>query len=208
MSVPEWLGDVPTWIGASGAIGAAWFAYQTITSQRQQIGEQQAFIAEQTRFMDEQRQNLELERVALRATAEERKWAQARQVHLDEASWQTDSVSGPEDAPEPSFRGRFVLSNRSDAPVTDVEARFGDHTATEVYSWEEDRRQRRGAQHAEVRVQRLGPRRAILCLSPVVTRDTVRSNPLMTAYFTDVDGVRWSLSPNGELKEVLADGAS
>lgn len=50
----QW-GDVPTWVGGTGALAAAWYAYQTITSQRQQIGEQRDFIAEQTRFMDEQR---------------------------------------------------------------------------------------------------------------------------------------------------------
>ncbi|MGP4090744.1 hypothetical protein [Streptomyces sp. KR55] len=65
MGLLDW-GDVPTWIGGAGALGAAWFAYQTITSQRQQIGEQREFIAEQSRFMAEQKQNLELERVELR----------------------------------------------------------------------------------------------------------------------------------------------
>lgn len=76
------LGDVPTWIGAVGALAAGWFAYQTITSQRQQIGEQQAFIAEQMRFMNEQRENLRLERLALEADADDRLRAQARQVVL------------------------------------------------------------------------------------------------------------------------------
>ncbi|AMW10220.1 hypothetical protein A4E84_12285 [Streptomyces qaidamensis] len=38
---------MPTWIGAGGAIGAAWFAHQTMTSRRQQIGEQQEFTFEQ-----------------------------------------------------------------------------------------------------------------------------------------------------------------
>ncbi|CAL9302853.1 hypothetical protein [Streptomyces sp. SudanB91_2054] len=205
---PADLGDVPTWLGGAGALTAGWFAYQTIRSQRQQIGEQRAFIAEQMRFMNDQRQNLELERAALRATAEERKRAQAKQIHMDSASWRTESVSGPEDALEVALRGRCVLSNRSDEPVADLEVRIGEHAATEVYDWEEGRNYQRGTRHEEPVVRRLAPRRAILCLSPVVTRETVDRNSEITVRFTDANGVRWSLNPTGDLEEVSADGAS
>ncbi|MFD5002191.1 hypothetical protein ACFWMV_04715 [Streptomyces mutabilis] len=119
MSLPEWLGDMPTWIGASGAIGAAWFAYQTITSQRQQIGEQQAFIAEQTRFMDEQRENLQLERLALQAQAEERMRAQAMKVELLPRR-NTVGVR-----PDVEMRWLVEVINRSSEPIRDVTVRFG-----------------------------------------------------------------------------------
>lgn len=80
----QW-GDVPTWGAAVFAGGAAWFAYQTIKSQRQQIGEQRQFIAAQSA-------NLALERTELRAAAEDRKWSQARQIrmHHHEAGAATD----------------------------------------------------------------------------------------------------------------------
>ncbi|MFF7866595.1 hypothetical protein ACFZCT_09075 [Streptomyces qaidamensis] len=128
MSVPQWLGDVPTWIGAGGATGAAWFAYQTITSQRQQIGEQQEFILEQSRFMDEQRQNLELERAELRAAAENRRRAQAQQVAR--AIRRHRQPVGDQGA----AYWQVVVDNTTEAPIRDVQVHFGEaYRAAEVY---------------------------------------------------------------------------
>ncbi|MBQ1096322.1 hypothetical protein KBY55_09520 [Streptomyces sp. b94] len=204
---PADLGDVPTWIGGAGALTAGWFAYQTIKSQRQQIGEQQAFIAEQTRFMDEQRQNLELERAELRAAAEDRRWAQARQVQMT-ASWEHDSEASTVDAPEGQYHGRAVLKNLSEAPVTDVEVRYGEGIRTaEIYDWREDQRYRRGARWT-TEVQLLGPGRAVLFLSSHVSLETVRERGGIEMRFTDADGVRWLLGADGKLEEVQADGAS
>lgn len=205
MSLPEWLGDMPTWIGAGGAIGAAWFAYQTITSQRQQIGEQQAFIAEQTRFMDEQRQNLELERGELRAAADDRKWAQARKlIMVPRPIGRTTDDEGNEVGDDQWF---VVVKNESDAPVHDVDVRFGSaYLAAEVF---EVPVSGRGADERRSRpLHTLGAGRAAhfysqRWLSPA----TVHNNrPRMT--FADEDGMRWSLDYYGKLEEAPADGAS
>ncbi|MFE1586997.1 hypothetical protein [Streptomyces sp. NPDC059402] len=191
MSVPEWVGDIPTWIGAGGALGAAWFAYQTITSQRQQIGEQQAFIADQTRFMDEQRQNLELERAELRAQADERRISQAQKVHMGQ-----HLVGG--------FYWRATVGNSSTSAVRNLNVRFGiaDGPAlvklkTTGQVWET----------VSPPLQLLGPGRTALFESPQWDHDTAQlSKP--TLFFTDDNGVRWSLDSYGKLEEVPADGAS
>jgi hypothetical protein len=204
VSVPEWLGDVPTWIGASGAIGAAWFAYQTITSQRQQIGEQQAFIAEQIRFMAEQQQNLELERAELRAAAEDRKWAQARRVDMAAVKVPLTAHGAP------TTQWAVTVTNYSTAPVTGLEVRFGTaYVAAEVYEWD---RSSAAATNGRQRGRRLilpvpllGPGRAVRFVSQEWRPETARDNqPTLT--FTDDDGVRWSLDSYGKLEEAPADG--
>jgi hypothetical protein len=204
MGVADW-GDVPTWIGATGALGAAWFAYQTITSQRQQIGEQQAFIAEQSRFMDEQRQNLELERAELRAVAEDRRWAQARQIRMkhDEAGGITDS-EGNQLGPD---HWVVNVTNASDAPVGGLDVHFGSaYRAARVYEqppgvrgvWGDNGEPRPRPLHL------LGPGRTARFLSQRGTSAMVHNNR-PTLFFTDNDDVRWSLDSYGKLEEVPGD---
>ncbi|MFI9339996.1 hypothetical protein ACIG0D_01770 [Streptomyces sp. NPDC052773] len=205
MSMADW-GDVPTWIGAAGAMGAAWFAFQTITSQRQQIGEQQAFIAEQTRFMSEQRQNLELERAELRAAAEERRSAQAKQVYMSARK------SGGEDDGAGGRVGHdhwlVQIRNSSDASITDVQVRFGTaYLAADVYEnldhYIESRRRGERWPHP---LPLLGARRGAWFLSPRLSEATLDGNrPIL--YFTDDDGVRWSLDTYGHREDVSADGS-
>ncbi|MEV5103041.1 hypothetical protein ACFQ7G_23490 [Streptomyces massasporeus] len=209
MSVPEWLGDVPTWIGAGGAIGAAWFAFQTITSQRQQIGEQQEFIAEQTRFMDEQRQNLELERAELRAAADDRRVAQARQIRMHHR------MVGS----EPDGMGGIVgvdhwlvtVQNPSDAPVHQLEVRFGTaYIASDAWEWpsfELSNLRASVGDRLAIPVYLLGPGRAARFHSQRWPSTTVHNNrPVLC--FTDDNGQRWRLDAHGKLEEAQPDGTA
>ncbi|MDT0567905.1 hypothetical protein RM704_10555 [Streptomyces sp. DSM 3412] len=192
---------MPTWIGGSGALAAAWYAYQTITSQRQQIGEQQEFIAEQTRFMDEQRQNLELERAELRASAEDRRVAQARQVRMVD----TLVPVGTEGA---ALRSAEVV-NGSSASVRNLEVRFGTaHVAAEVYEafGSQDRGPLALGERWVTPLSLLGSGRAAVFRSQSWS-ETTAYNSRPTLFFTDGSGVRWSLDSYGKLEEVPADGA-
>lgn len=205
VSVPEWLGDVPTWIGAGGAIGAAWFAFQTITSQRQQIGEQQAFIAEQTAFMDEQRQNLELERVELRVQAKERRVAQARQVLM---TFKTAGESGSDAYNSPTGYSRWEVEvhNGSNEPVHDVIVRFGDtYDAASARDVEGHRHPDRGLRPVPVALIPAG--HTVVFTSSNWSEATVDNNrPALM--FTDDGGRRWRRDSYGELEEAPADWAS
>lgn len=201
----QW-GDVPTAVGAVFAGGAAWFAFQTIKSQRRQIGEQRQFIGEQLRFMDDQRQNLELERAELQAAADDRRWAQARRVE----------VRHIKAAGEPDGRGGVlidhwlvVLVNRSDAPVHQVDVRFGTaYTASEVHDWNAQRGSLafEPGEQLMAPVHLVGPGRAVRFTSPRWPSATVHNNR-PTVYFTDDSGVRWSCDSHGKLEELPDDGA-
>lgn len=202
----QW-GDVPTWVGGTGALAAAWYAYRTITSQRQQIGEQREFIGEQLRFMNEQRQNLELERAELHAVAEDRRWAQARRVHMHHLM---GSTPGPDGVAVEDTIWFVVLANKSDAPVHQVDVRFGTaYAAAEVHEWN----LHRGSPAFEpgepiaAPVHLVGPMRGVRFTSLHWSPATVYNNR-PTVYFTDNSGVRWSLDSHGKLEEARADRSS
>lgn len=183
---PADFGDVPTWIGGAGALAAGWFAYQTIKSQRQQIGEQQAFITEQTRFMDEQRQNLELERLALQAAADERMRAQAAGVVL-RAHQVTVGVR-----PDVEVCWAVDVINRSGEPIRDVSVSFGrlDVRRVEVQGVSSDERV----------VPVLGAGRQATFTSQAVGEVEIeRYAPLLT--FTDNAQVPWQRDTLGNLTE-------
>ncbi|MEY2244688.1 hypothetical protein AB8A21_17545 [Streptomyces sp. BF23-18] len=202
----QW-GDVPTWVASVFAGVVAAFAYQTIKSQREQIGEQQEFIAEQTRFMDDQRQNLEMERVELRAVAEERRLTQARRVrmHHVKAGGGTDGqgVTTPHD------HWRVIVVNESDAPIRQVEVRFGTvYLASEVHEWNIRRVDPMGPpdERTMAPVPLLGSQRALLFTSQQWPSASVHNNrPVL--HFTDVNGVRWSLDTKVDLQEGSGDDA-
>jgi hypothetical protein len=193
----EW-GDVPTWVGGAGALAAAWYAFQTITSQRQQIGEQREFISEQMRFMEEQRQNLELERAELRAVAEDRRWAQARQVAMHQRRIGSDTQG---------YGWVVTVQNPSDSPLHSVEVHFGSaYRAARAFTWPpfEHNPQNptdRGGEPLPIPVYLLGPRRAARFSSQYWTSATAH-NSRPTLFFTDDAGVRWSLDSYGKLEEV------
>ncbi|MFD6550376.1 hypothetical protein [Streptomyces sp. NPDC058398] len=183
------------------------FAYQTIKSQREQIGEQQSFIADQTRLMDEQRQNLEMERVELRAAAEDRRLAQAQRVrmHHVKAGGSTDGqgVTTPHD------HWRVIVVNESDAPIRQVEVQFGTvYLASEVYDWNIHRVDPMSPpdERTMAPVPLLGSRRALLFRSQQWPSVSVHNNrPVL--HFTDVNGVRWALDTKVDLQEVSGDDA-
>lgn len=205
MSVIDW-GDVPTWLGAVFAAGAAGAAVWTLASQRAQIREQQEFIAEQTEFMAEQRQNLELERADLRAAAEDRRWAQARQVRMMQQALGGDPdgsgglVGGP-------THWAVTVQNGSDAPVYQLEVRFGSaYTASDAWEWPSYDLVRRASagDRLAIPVYLLGPRRAVRFSSQEWSPATVHNNR-PTLFFTDDNGARWSLNWQGKLEEVPAE---
>lgn len=187
----DW-GDVPTWLGAIFAASAAGAAVWTLKSQRDQIGEQRDFIAEQS-------VTLALEREALRAAAEDRKWAQARQVRMTfhEAGERADS------------EGNWVegdhwvatVVNTSEAPVHDVDVRFGEASrAADVY---EALRRSQGWNPGErlvAPVHLLGPGRAAQFSSQTGSASWIHNNR-PSAYFRDDSGLRWSLDSAGKLEE-------
>lgn len=193
-------GDVPTAVGALFAGGAAWFAYQTIKSQRQQIGEQQEFIGEQTRFMDEQRQNLQLERAELRAAAEARKWAQARQIAMHQRRTGSDNEG----------HGWVVtVQNPTDTLIRKVEVHFGTtYRAERAFTWpafehNPARPFERGTEALPIPVDVLGAMKAARFSLNGLTSATVHNNR-PTVFFTDGAGVHWSLDSYGKLEEASA----
>lgn len=191
----DW-GDVPTWLGASFAALAAGAAVWTLKSQRDQIGEQRDFIAEQSA-------TLALERQELRAVAEDRKWAQARHVHLHFHA--TGSVTDGEGNVVGDDQWIATVLNSSDAPVHDVDVRFGEaHLPAEVYEIAPTAVHNWGASLGDrvvPPVHLLGPGRAVRFFSPRWTPTVVHNNrPSVT--FTDDSGVRWALDSKGRLDEV------
>lgn len=194
-------GDVPTWVGGAGALVAAWYAYQTITSQRQQIDEQREFIGEQSRFMDEQRQNLELERAELRAVADDRRTAQAKHVrmHSRKAGGSTDGqgVVTPDD------HWVVTVINDSDTPVRLVEVWFGNtYNSSEVYEWNvgwHETRRMHGDRLPQL-VDFIGPGRAVRFESQHYSPTAVHNNPPIL-YFSDDGGERWALNARGDRQE-------
>ncbi|MBP5930180.1 hypothetical protein F3K39_19125 [Streptomyces sp. LBUM 1479] len=194
---------MPTWIGGSGALAAAWYAFQTITSQRQQIGEQREFIAEQTRFMAEQQLNLQLERAELRAAADDRKWAQARQVEMLKRQFGSDNDG---------YTWAVTVQNPTDAILHQVEVRFGSsNLAARAVEWPAFDDPPPGVRALPgdtltIPVDVQAARAAVRFYSPRWPR-AVAHNNRPTLFFTDDGGVRWSLNSYGKLEET-PDNAS
>ncbi|MEV8600456.1 hypothetical protein AB0465_11320 [Streptomyces griseoviridis] len=182
----QW-GDVPTAVATVFTGGAAWFAYQTIKSQRQQIGEQRQFIAEQSRFMAEQQQNLELEREELRAAAEYRRTAQAKRVSMR-------SVNA-------ASLWNVTVTNDTDSAIRLVEVRFGAaYIASEVFEWRplEEVGRQRGDNLMQL-VDFVGAGRAVRFKSQTMSAAALHNNPPVL-FFTDEGGARWSLTARGDLR--------
>ncbi|MYW48870.1 hypothetical protein [Streptomyces sp. SID161] len=195
MGPVQW-GDVPTWVASGFAGAAAWFAFQTIRSQRQQIGEQQQFIAEQTqfmaeqtRFMGEQQQNLELERAELRAAADDRRRAQAERVSMSHQQAQQGT--------EGAGYWRVKVRNGSSAPIHDLHVRFGTaYIASEVYEISPAGQLLERWMHP---LHLLGANRTAEFHSQAWPAATVHNNR-PTLFFTDENGARWTLDSYGELE--------
>ncbi|MFF4803426.1 hypothetical protein ACFY1U_34355 [Streptomyces sp. NPDC001351] len=192
MSAINW-GDVPTWLGTTFATAAAGAAVWTLKSQRDQIREQRVFISEQSATM-------ELERAELRATAEDRRVAQARQVRMYHSQQNADAAARSMLRRDPdAIPGHWSVEvvNDSEAPLRDLEVRFGSaYTAAEVY---ESRGSVRG-ERLTLPVAILGARRRAEFLSQRYSPATLHNNR-PTLYFTDDGEVRWSLDSYGKLAE-------
>ncbi|MFD0268594.1 hypothetical protein ACFVGY_18780 [Streptomyces sp. NPDC127106] len=187
MSAVDW-GDVPTWIGAFFAAGAATAAIWTLASQRAQIGEQRAFIAIQSA-------NLALERAELQSTAEERKREQARQVtfraRLDDTGiW------------------RAVFGNESREPVTDVSVRMGGEmefpralSARYRYDSSDQRTVEAAGDVVQAPLSVVGANGLyVFLLESLPAQRGTLDGPI--ACFTDSRGTRWRLDTHGDLREV------
>ncbi|MER7930501.1 hypothetical protein ABTY96_46585 [Streptomyces sp. NPDC096057] len=203
----QW-GDVPTAVGALFAGGAAWFAFQTIKSQRQQIGEQRQFIGEQLRFMAEQQQNLELERGELRAAAEDRRTAQAKRVRMvgRKAGASTDGQG----ASTPNDHWVVTVTNDSDAPLREVEVWFGSaYSSAEVYEWNAlwNPARTRGGDRLMQLVDLIGAGRVVCFESQHYSPAAVHNNPPVV-FFTDDNGARWSLTARGSLNSTAQQPGS
>ncbi|MGW9031482.1 hypothetical protein ACWGQ5_47210 [Streptomyces sp. NPDC055722] len=187
-------GDVPTWLGAIFAALAAAAAVWTLKSQRDQIREQRAFIGEQSATM-------ELERAELRAVAEDRRTAQAKRVRMHHRK--AGATTDWQGAEVPDDHWVVTVINESDAPVHQAEVRFGTgHIASDVHEWRVGWNEARELQGERwmTPLHLLGPGRAAQFQSQHWSPTTVHNNR-PTLYFTDDDGVRWSLNSYGKLDE-------
>lgn len=190
-------GDLATWVGSFFAATAAGATLWTLKSQRDQIGEQRRFIGEQS-------QNLALEREALRAAAVDRREAQAKRVQMSarKAGGQVDGEGNVIGHDHWEVRVR----NQSDAPVHDVDVRFGEaYLAAEVYeipavAFDGPNPGERTSRPVHL----LGPGRALRFLSQEWPSHVVHNNRA-TLTFTDDAGVRWTRDSRGKLEEAPPD---
>ncbi len=173
----DW-GDAPTWVAGAFAAAAAYYTRGMLKSQRQQIDEQREFIREQSA-------NLALERQALRAQAEERRVAHARQIS---ASW---------------FGGMVRVLNASDAPITDVTAMFGERESVKghevVPAGIGDHELLSGEYDMPVDV--IGAGRTYAFAAP---EEGVEGT--VCVLFSDEDGQRWRLGVDGKLESAPEEG--
>ncbi|MBK3569979.1 hypothetical protein [Streptomyces sp. MBT62] len=189
-------GDLATWVGSGFAAIAAAATLWTLKSQRDQIGEQRAFIGEQSA-------TLALERESLRAAAEDRRWAQARQVRM--RHHKSGSTTDAEGNPVRDDQWVVTVMNASDAPVHAVEVRFGTaYLADEVFELAPTAAHNWGAELGDrlmSPVHLLGPGRIVRFCSQRWPAATVHNNrPVL--YFADDASARWMLDSYGKLEEV------
>ncbi|WP_344629672.1 hypothetical protein [Streptomyces glaucosporus] len=198
----DW-GDAPTRLGAVFAALAAAAAAWTLKSQREQIDEQRDFIRQQSL-------NLELERAELRAAAEDRKAAQARQIEPPTAHFMGPrprrrtgrSRETTEELPEKGYLATNVR-NTINAPIRAVQVYFGD-LAAEPRARVSDTRTGATEGEEETPVRLIGVDKAYRYTSSLMTEREARIKPV-SIRFTDDDGVRWVLHGTGKLEEVGED---
>lgn len=198
MSAVDW-GDVPTWLGAMFAAGAAGAAVWTLASQRAQIKEQREFIAEQSA-------NLALERAELEASIEERRREQARQVRF-EVSREAAS-EGRDERGQPIASEQYHLHghvrNESREPLREVTVRVGE--VNMPVAWE--------FQDATINRTRVRMRDSETLTPPLLiaaeTNVTFGGGPYQgdladrpVLLFTDNNGVRWRLDEHGDLSRAV-----
>lgn len=185
-------GDLATWVGSSFAAVAAGATLWTLKSQRDQIGEQRRFIAEQSL-------NLALERAELRAVAEDRKYAQARQVAMQHHRV-SDGAGGA--------YWLVQVVNGSDAPIRDLHVRFGGaYLPSETQEVREIVTNVLQSQIGDTwphPLPSLGAGRAVRFKSQAFPSPVAHNNR-PSVKFTDGSGVRWGLDQLGDLTELPPD---
>lgn len=187
MSAVDW-GDVPTWLGAVFAAGAAGAAVWTLASQRAQIKEQREFIAVQA-------ENLRLERHELQAAAAERRRAQADHIEVQATLVSTRRA-------DRTATYRVNVMNASSEPLRDVTVDFVEE-GVQVDTTEGP------AAIGTPAFPATGPHVIrIVGANCYVTFRSSRvvegqgSRRLPMVVFTDNDGVRWRKDSLGGLMEV------
>lgn len=167
----------------------------TLASQRRQISEQREFIGEQSA-------TLALERAALSAAAEDRKWEQARQVGMRQEKHGSGSTAYVAGRPVSGWYWVVTVTNSSDAPLRQLEMGFGTaYVATEVH--EEAVIPTQSDERRTHPLPLLGPNRQARFYSPRWPEATVENNrPRLI--FTDDSGRRWTLDSFGSLAEAPA----
>jgi hypothetical protein len=176
------MGNVPAWVGAVFAGAAALGALLTLKSQRTQIGEQREFIRAQSEV-------LELQRQGLVHAGKQRGWQQAQKVKFEVRTTNLPPL-GKEDRRE---RLNVMISNKSGAPVRDVQVVYGtEYLAEEVFVREPGRESRRIPTAPPLSV--LAPLERAEFLSPELF---TRERPHV--YFTDGENQRWHADDDGSL---------
>jgi hypothetical protein len=198
LSIAHWLdwGDVPTWGATIFAGAAAWAAYRTLKSQRDQIKEQREYIAAQEGV-------LALQRDDLLADAAERRVAQARQIKLHaELTVSRESIVAHTDLQRvrPLDTWRVTISNESPDPVREVNVIYGRaDQSLEAYETTLGKHTTNGPSLLPISV--IGPGRRFECRSSTIPATIVKSRR-PTATFTDASGRRWRLEDAGTLTEL------
>jgi hypothetical protein len=194
MSAIDW-GDVPTWLGAVFAAGAAGAAVWTLASQRAQIREQREFIAVQSA-------NLALERAELEASLEERRREQARQIRF-EVSREAESGGLDERGHRIPSEEYYLLGhvrNESREPLREVTVRVGELEMPEAWEFDDVT-----INYTRVKM-RTGEELTPPLLIAAETNVTFRAGPYRgeltdrpVLLFTDNNGVRWRFDEHGDL---------
>ncbi|MFE3495278.1 hypothetical protein ACFXOS_19765 [Streptomyces sp. NPDC059175] len=186
----DW-GDMPTWVAAVFAGGAALFAGLTLRSQRKQLDKQQEFI-------DEQSTNLQLEREILRADADDRRRQQARTIRM-EPILQAAGGGAPGSRVE---YWKVNVRNRSDDPIHDVTVRFGHESEADTATTGMPAAQTTTPAPLGILGAGSDARFESAKLDPGILEGR---RPVLL--FTDNAGVRWSRDEHGDMTEVPAPSA-
>ncbi|OKI22219.1 hypothetical protein [Streptomyces sp. CB03911] len=206
LSKIQW-GDAPTWLGFIAAGIAAFFAFRSFQKMRDQVSDQRDFIADQLVFIGDQRQfmadqmtfigdqrqfmieqsaNLALERQALTADAAARRASQARQVTMNVVRTESTCMAR--------------VLNGSNAPLKDVDLRFGAYVVSAMEVHPNNEQLPRGPERPTP-LEVVGPGAVFNFWLRGHSADTIRE-ARARLQFTDENGVSWLVDEYNSLSEV------
>ncbi|MFB6565442.1 hypothetical protein ACFCYH_42280 [Streptomyces sp. NPDC056400] len=193
----DW-GDVPTWMGALFAAGAAFGALGALRSQRTQLNEQRQFIAEQRVVLDLQRQELE------DTLAERRVGPLRRHIKMWYQLLNQDGEPSTAGHPDEQVRWRVRIGNRWDSPIREVSVFFGIAEAVETTMTTHNRDTEEWVELppdpcVEGRtIKRLGPNKTAVFYSAWGVRgELIHERP--TCRFRDVERAAWVLDEDNDI---------